>query len=359
MATIYGVLGLPDSDRTFLNTLGQQVAYDAAKEVIADRNAQLELTRSIFIEKVTEEFATRYRLIGGGRMQRVNRNSDAAAVKTRGYWDVQYPLESFEDQLAIDRISFAYMTVEDLNREVETVFERNRNTLRHEILRVLFNNAQRTVNDELRGNLIVKPLANGDSDLYPPVEGAIIEATENAYESSAYAPGAISDTNNPWKKITPKLMSHFGGIASNGDPVVTFINEAQRDAVSALADFIDADDRFIRYGQNSSHPEQLASVPGAIIGRMVGRAYVSVWNWIPANYMLSIHLEAAKPLIKRCDPAYTNLPKELELIAKDSEHPFESSYYHHRFGIGAGNRINGHVLFLDAGGSYVVPTLYQ
>jgi hypothetical protein len=358
MTSIYGVLGVSDSDRIYLNTIGQQVSYEAAQQVIAERNAQLEMTRSIFIDRVSEEFAIRYRLPGGGRMQRVNNNSSAGAVKTRGYWDVQFPLESFEDQLAVNRIGFAYMTTEDLNREVEGIAERNRNTLRFEILKALFNNTNRTVQDEIRGALTIKPLANGDSDVYPPVEGATTEATQTNYETSGYIASAISDTNNPWKKITPKLMGNFGGISSNGDPVVTFINEAQRDQISALAGFKEADDRFIRYGQNSDHPEQIQNVPGAIIGRMLGRAYVSVWNWVPADYMLSIHLEAPKPLIKRCDPAFTGLPRELELIAKDSEHPFESSYYHHRFGVGAANRLNGHVLQLTASGSYSIPAAY-
>mgnify|MGYP000424540598 CR=1 FL=1 len=58
------------------------------------------------------------------------------------------------------------------------------------------------------------------------------------------------------------------------------------------------------------------------------------------------------------DPVDTGLRTGLQLVATDNQHPFESSFWRHRFGFGAANRLNGVVIELANGGSYTVPSGY-
>ncbi len=359
MTTIYGALGISDSDRIFLNTLGQQVVYDAARRVLADYNADLVAARTLFVRGTTSDHAIRYKLPGSGRMQRVNRNSSGGAVKQSGQWDVAFPLEGFEDQLAVDRVSLAYMTTQDLAREIDTVQIRNTNTVRFEMLKALFNNTVRTFVDERVGSLSIKPLAGAaDGTLYPPVEGSETEATEDHYLGANFLSSAISDTNNPFEIIVPEVVEHFGGRSSSGDNMITFMNEAQYAKVAALADFVEVSDRFVRDGANTAVPLALPTAPGSIVGRMKNRTWVSVWNHIPADYMVGVHLEAEPPLMKRSDLPETGLPSELDLVAQDNDHPFQSSFYAHRFGFGVANRLNGVVLHITNSTSYTIPTAF-
>jgi len=75
--------------------------------------------------------------------------------------------------------------------------------------------------------------------------------------------------------------------------------------------------------------------------------------------LLGINLDAPKPVIERVDPANTGLPRGLALVARDEKYPLETSYYQMRRGFGVGNRLNGVVMFLDAGSTYTVPTVYS
>jgi hypothetical protein len=118
-------------------------------------------------------------------------------------------------------------------------------------------------------------------------------------------------------------------------------------------------DSMIRPGTQTALPTTLpAGVPGRILGRHNAGVWVVEWRWIPANYLLAIHMGAPKPLIQRADPPDTSLPAGLTLVAEEMDQPFKSSYWSHRFGFGVGNRLNGVVLELGTGGTYTVPSGY-
>ena len=85
------------------------------------------------------------------------------------------------------------------------------------------------------------------------------------------------------------------------------------------------------------------------------------WRWIPSGYLLGIHLDAPKPLIRRVDPPETGLGDGLQLIVEDVQSPIWKSSWRDRFGYGVGNRLNGVVMDLTASGganTYTIPTIY-
>ena len=356
MSGIFGHLNLSDTDRVFNATQGQKVIYDAAMEYINKVSAEMAAAYAVFIDETTSDHKRRYKLPGGGYLQRWGSDGRFGAVKAYGSWDVAFPLEDLGAQIASNDVDRAYMTVAELDRHISTIVAQDVQTVRKAILDALFNSAQDTFVDPLWGSLSVEPLANGDAVTYPPVLGAASEATDTHSLESGYAASAITDTNNPFETIRAELEEHFG-VQSGGSNIAVFINNAQKAKAEALTDYDTVIDRFMIAGADTDRPGSLPNgLPGICIGRTNG-VWVYEWRYIPANYMLGIHLDAQKPLIQRVDPADTGLGEGLQLIAEDSESPFESSMWRHRFGFGCGNRLNGVAFELGVGGTYTVPTI--
>lgn len=361
MSGILGTLGIEEAkaERTFINTIGQRVVYDAIQQELDKYNQELSTIMGLFVGETTSEFKRRYELPGGGYLQPMGTQSAPGNVKRTGNWDVAFPLLDYGAAFGRDRIGYAYMTAANLNSHLDTIFIQDRNTVRLEIMRALLDNAQFSFVDNTgRGTLSVEPLANGDSVLYPPVLGSQDEATENHYIETNYAAASISDTNNPCKTVADELEEHFGA-PTGGSNVVFMATKTICDYVEALTDFDPVVNRNIQPGANTDIPVGLpAGTPGRVRGLCNG-VWVVEWRWLPANYAIAIHGDAPRPLIMREDPPETGLNGGLRLVAEDEEYPFRSSYYSHRFGFGAGNRLNGVVLEFGTGGSYTVPTGYS
>lgn len=359
MSGIYGVLNIADTERVYLNTLGQSTVYDAVNEYMAMHNAELAATLGIFVGKTTDIAKERYFLPGGGTLQDMGfaPQGAPAAVKTTGYWDVAYPLSDFQAQLAGDRVAYAYATVQDLAREVDGVRARDVNTVRFQILNALLGNTQTTFADPIMGSLSIEPLANGDSVLYPPVVGATTEATENHYLESGYTVASISDTNNPAATVVAELEEHFGA-PTGGSNIAMFVASGVGAKLELLTDFVPITRWNIQPGANTAQAVGLpAGMPGRILGALSG-AWIVEWRYLPATYTIGIHLDAPAPLAMRVDPGYTGLGSGLQLVATNDKFPFSNSFYSHRFGVAASNRLNGVVLEVDTGGSYTVPAGY-
>lgn len=356
MASIFGLINLNDSDYAYVNTAGQALVFTGTLRYLTQYNADMAAAQRVFLDGDTENYKERYKLIGGGRLQRRGGQTVSGAVKATGQWDVAYPLEDFGAQVTATDVAMAYMTPAEYQRHIDTVLVQDTNTMRHEVLRALFNNGARTFVDERWGSLTVQPLANGDSVTYPPALGSENDATDDHYLVSGYAAADVSATNNPIPTLVEELEEHFGEVAGNSN-VVVFINPAQAAKLQALAGFDAIEDRYIRSGANTDVPTGLPGVPGKVIGRAHG-AWISQWRWVPANYLMGIHLDAPPPLKMRVDPAGTGLGRGLQLVARDQQYPLESAHFRHRFGVGVSNRLNGVVMQLKASGTYDVPTAF-
>ena len=356
MTGIAGMLGLQDTDNIFLNTIGQRAVYEVAQQYVNQINMETEKAFQVFVEGDIEDYKERYKLPGGGRLDRRGGQTQSSAAKASGYWDVAYPLEDFGKQIAIDDVAAAYMTVPEFQRHLDTVQVQNVNTVRFEMLKALLNNTSRTFSDPLKGDLTIQSLANGDGTLYPTVLGSETEADDTHHLGANYLASAISDTNNPLATIRDELEEHFGA-STGGEEIVVFMNNAQTAKVKALSDFDEVIDRDIREGSAVNVPVNLPNVPGRIIGRGSG-VWAVEWRWIPANYMFGMHLGAPAPLKRRVDPAATGLPRGLNIVARETHYPLEAIHYRNRFGMGVGNRLNGVGLYFVASTSYTIPTAY-
>lgn len=358
MAGIFGSVVPADSSRIFEQTVGQQVIWDEVQNYLTRVNTDLNNALAVFLEGDTEKFKYRYKLPGGGSLQKRGSNGSYGTIKTAGQWDIALPLEDFGAQVAGNDVDMAYMTPNDLEVLILTAVAQNVSTTRYELLRALLNNTQRLFPDERNGDLQVMPLANNDAVLYPPVLGSESEAVENHYLVSGYAPGSISDSNNPIPVIVNELEEHFGS-PTGGSNIAVFFNNTHTSKFAALSDFNDDGlDSMVIPGLTQNVLTGLPmNVPGKLVGRSDG-AWLIEWRNLPANYLVGIHLGVPKPVMRRNDPADTGLVRGLQLVAVNERFPFQSSFFRNRFGIGVGNRLNGVIMFLDAGSTYTVPAGY-
>jgi hypothetical protein len=356
MAGIFGLLGVNDTSREYVNVVGQRAVYDAATEYLTRANEDMAAFLNVFVEEMTEAHTERYYLPGGGMLAKRAKLATGPARKAAGYWDVAYPLEDYGEQLAYSDIDMAYMTLQDMQRHLDSILIADVNIVRWCVLHALLDDgggAATTFVDERKGSLSIQPLANGDSVVYPPVLGSHTEATEDHYAESGYASAAISDANNPLITLRDEIEEHFG----QGN-IVVFCNNAQTNKISDLTDFDPIDDEYVVPGANTAQVVGMPGVPGRIIGRS-NNVWVSEWRWMPANYLFGLDLERPKPLKMRVDPADTGLGSGLQLVANDVQYPLQAAHYRHRFGFGVGNRLNGAVLELGTGGTFTVPTDYD
>jgi hypothetical protein len=359
MANIFGALGFNDTDRVFASTTGQTQVWDFIQDHVNRYNADLAAASAILVEGQTEAFKTRYYLPGTGRMPKKGNSSPAAAIKRSGSWDVAYPLEGYGDEIAGDRVSMAYMTARELENHILTVQQRDTNARRFAILSALLNKTNLTFQDETHGALTVNRLANADGTIYPPVLGSESETTSHShYAGTNYATASISDTNDPYVTGMNHLEEHFGA-PSGGGMVVAFINNAETAKTTALTEFTDLPGVYTASGANTPIPANIpANLPGRTLGVHNRGVIVQEWRWIPATYMLFVHLDAPAPLMERVDPADTGLPRGLALISDSPEAPWRRAIWEDRFGFGVGNRLNGVALQLTASTTYTTPTGY-
>lgn len=358
MSSIFGILDLDSSDRVFVNTVGQAAVYEAVNELTDRWNTEVALMLEVFLEEETENFKERYYLPAGGYMERMGQLTTSGAVQTTGSYDVAFPLENFGAQIAGDDISLAYLSLQDLDRHLQSVFTRDANTMRFEILKALFNDNQDTFVDPLHGSLSIEPLANGDAVVYPPVIGASAEATDDHYLESGYLSSAISDTNNPLVTMKDEIEEHFD-VSAAGSDILIFIANAEKSGIEGLTDYDALIDHKIKPGQDTDIVIGLPSrLPGKVIGRSNG-VWVVEWRHLPATYMLGIDPTVSSPLKLRVDPADTGLARGLTLVATNDKYPLASSHWRRRFGFGVANRLNGVAMEVASGGSYTIPTAYQ
>lgn len=357
---ILGAIGVQDSDYVALHTYGVGVVYDAFQQILGNHNDDMAVAERLFIEGDTPDHQMNYKLTPTGRFQRRGSQSRAGAVKVTGQWSVGFPLEDFGAEIQVTDVDWAYMTAAEFNHQMGTVLTQDTNTRRFEMLRALFNSGTRTFNDPRWPAITVQPLANSDGQLYPPVIGSEVTATQNNYLGLATAATTISDSANPIPTIVNQLEQMFG-TPTGGSQIVIFCNNAQTAGIQNLAGFDTVPNRFVTYGANASlviPTGEEVFFPGRLLGE-TDSALIVEWRWIPANYLFGIHYGAPKPLMRRVDPKKTGLTTGLQMTDIQNENPFLGYSWRNRFGFGVGNRLNGVAMDLTTGSStYTIPTAY-
>src|SRR3990167_1625380 len=289
MSAIFGLANLAAADYQYVNTAGEDVIYEATIEYTRIFTEQITRIEGVFIGGMTENHQERFKLPGTGRMSRRVAGVRGPAVRAYGGWDVAFPLYDFEEAVVADDVDFAYMTPGEYQNAVDTIHNRYTEERRWQLFHALFDDqggSSETYADRQWGNLTVVPLANGDTVEYPPVTGAVAQATDDHYLESGYAASAISDTNNPLTTMRNELEEHFGR-TTGGDDIVVLGHNTDTHFLEDLTDFDPVVDSNIRAGDNRDVQVNLPNVPGTILGRSNG-VWVVEWRYMPDNYLLAV-----------------------------------------------------------------------
>lgn len=355
MSTVYGILNA--SDTSTLENVGVEAVFRASQQIVAAHREELDRALTIFVQPApTTNYKEIYKTLTGGRMQEVNEYGQPLAVKATGEYEVAYPLQDFQESIAVTRVTEAKMTLREYQRHLDNINDRHTSRMRYLILRPLLNNVNETWRDPLYGDLTLRRLANSDGTIYPPLPNAEDGAQDSHYLVSGYTSANISNTNNPIATLRMEVSEHLPG------DLAVFINSAETGKITALADFVQASDPYIRDGANrDTIITPFSTAPGSYLGRMRGAAgagtNVFEWDYIPSGYILMINVSDDAPLKKRVDPeevlrGYSMIP------GANPQYPLREAIFGERCGFGVAERTAAAVMQLKASGAYDIPSGY-
>lgn len=345
---LYGFYGLKDLATQRVSTVDIPVINRAVDATLGEHNRQMAALLDLFVRPTTD-YSIRYKQAGARRLQPLDSHGRARPTKSGAYYDLAFPIQGGGDAFGVDYVTRQKMTVQELQDELAAMMIGDKRWMRDHILSALYASANWTFADELKGDLTIKPLANGDTDKYLVMNGADAGAIDTHQLAQA---AAIADATNPYPTIYSELSEH----PENDGEVIAFIPTNLVATTVALANFIEVADANVEVGSSVSRlvGRLGVAVPGTLIG-YVDKVWVVEWKSLPDSYIVAVTSGGERPIAMREDP-------EPELqgfnrVAERNDYPWFESQYLRRAGFGAWNRV-GAVVYRIGNASYAVPTGY-
>jgi hypothetical protein len=360
MAATYGVWLERDLDlEATAADVDREAILDAQQVTLATHNADAQRLGSIFADFTTFNQASVQTGTTGVRLQPLDEHGRPRPIKGRGYYYPGFPLWKAGTAEGYTFWAREQMTVKDYADSFSIMLEADIVWYRDQILAPFFyNGAGFTYADPQQNeNVTVYGMANGDTVSYDKNTGA---ATDDHYSAQANALGAGAD--NPMSTIYTELVEHPG----NTGKIVAFINTAQRAAMELLAGFA-PDRRLIieqvpAAGTATTDPlfAPALNLPLPSTMEYIGThesTYVVVWQNMPANYMLTVAVDAnVKPLAIR-QYAQRSLQGLVNVGEPMARFPYQQNNWVRAMGAGGKNRIAAHVHRFGTS-PYATPTGY-
>lgn len=314
MTIAYGFIGLEHLFATRVQQAGPQRIFTAIQESAAEHNRIINALMSSMVEATTVP-QEQFELPAGGTLQPLDEWGVPIPVKHSGSYQVAYPIQGGGTAWGTNRVSAAYMTVEETNREVVEAQTKDADWMRRHILAALMDKTAWTYNDEVGrdgskglGNITVQPLANGDAVVYLRVGGS--SSTDNHYLGQA---NAIDDSNNPFDDIYDELMEH----PSNSGPIVVYVATSLKASIKGLANFVPVSDPDVRVAADSD--ELVGNLALGFGDEVLGKCddcWIVEWKVLPAGYMIA-HAQGAGPVLRMREHA----PEELRGLFPENYSP--------------------------------------
>lgn len=345
----YGFFSLKDVFSKRVTEVGVSVVAEAIQASIAEHQRQMDALVGLFATPTTD-FKIKYRTPSAARLSALDENGRARPIRlNEGSYELAFPLQMGGAAWGGNWLARSKMTIAEANEATLSLISADVRWMRDHILSALFTNVDWTFNDDDRGALTVKGLANADAVVYLIQTGADAPATDNHYLAQA---AAISSGANPLPAIYDELKEH----PENGGEVVVLLPTNQRTAVEGLSGFKESPDPNIRLGANT---DQLIGalglrVPGEVIG-YADKCWLAEWRSLPNDYLVAFTTQGPRALNMRED-AESDLRGFRQVATRDN-HPFFESQWVRRAGFGAFNRV-GAVVQRIGNAAYAIPTNY-
>lgn len=349
----YGFVTLTDLYNTRVSDIGVDRIYTAIQQSAAEHTRQVNALLSLFCAKTTTALEQR-ELPGSGTLQPLDASGNPVPVKPSGSYQVAYPIQGGGTAWGANRVTAAAMTVEEVNRHTVNAMNADADWIRRHMLAAVFTNTEWTFFDDIGptgsqglGNIVVKPLANGDSVEYVMVGGG--SATDNHY---LYQSNAIDDSHNPFPTIKSELSEHV----SNTPPYVAYVATSLVSSIRGLTNFVEAKDGNIQKGANSD--TLITTIPVGFGDELIGYVdgvWIVEWRALPAGYLIC-HAQGAGTVLKMREYPFA----ELQGFFSESHSP-DGNHKENRMiryaGFGVDNRVAALVMQIGAG-SYSIPSGY-
>jgi hypothetical protein len=292
--------------------------------------------------------------VAGGEMQPLDEKGNPIPVAGVSPIEIGYPIQGGGTAWATDRVSRAYMTVQDANKKTIEAMGRDMRTMRRRFLASVFDNVEWTFTDtalEL-GSLTIKPLANNDTQTYLRTGGAAA-TIDNHYLAQA---SAIADASNPFPTIYSELAEHPG----NGTDIVCYCPTNLISTIEALGDFVPVKDAYVIPAMTSAtlastdYPRILGA--GDEVSGRVSKCWIVEWKALPDSYIVAHALNAGAVVGMR-----EHVPANLQGLIVENNSP-DGNIAETRMlryaGFGVRNRVAAAVMRIG-NGSYAIPSGYD
>lgn len=328
---------------------GVDVVSNAVDRAIAHYNEQTNALLALFASKTTG-FKTRYNVASFSRLQPLDDSGRARKIRAGAAYEVAFPIMEAGAAWGANYVARVKMTVEEANRATQTLIAADARWVRDQTLAGLFTNVAYTFDDPEHGALTVEGLANADTVEYLKLGGADLLATDNHY----FGYTDITDLINPYPEIAEDLTEH----AENQGQVIHLVSSSLIAKTVGLALYVGKADGNIEFASRDQLTGQPGvSYPGTLKGYVEDGGFIVEWPALPSGYIVSMASGGERPLAMR-EHAESELQGFKE-VGQREDHPFWEAQYARRVGFGGWNRVGAAVTFVDAGGSYVIPTGYQ
>lgn len=349
MAIAYGFHQLKDIFAERVTKIGEERVMTAIQQSVAEHNRQMDALFGLLVQP-TDQFKIKYATPSAARLQPMDENGRARPIKPSGQYEIAFPLQMGAIAWGANFLSKAKMTVEEANRATVTLLSADFRWMRDHVLASFLTNTQWTFNDEQHGALVVKPMANGDTDLYLTQLGADEPVTDNHYYAQL---AAIADGANPFPAIEEELTEH----PENSGEVVNIIPTNLKASVSGLTAFHTLPDANVAKGLTADRLVGAFNlpVPGKVIGYLEDGGWVVEWKSMPSSYMISFVTGGERPIAMRQDPE-TEL-RGFQKVDERKDHPWWEAQYMRRAGFGGYNRVGAVVSYIG-NAAYQNPAAY-
>ena len=347
---IYGFHRLADiADRRAMD-VDVATINTAIRESLGNYNEMVDSLMSLLVQKTTE-YKTKYRGSTGGRLQPLDENGRARPRKAIREYEVALPIFNAGDAWGANFLTNAKMTVQDVNDTLDQMQMRDLQWLVDQIIAAIFAEANYTFPDDEHGDLTVKPLANGDADLYLPAGGVAL-ATANHLMAQAAAIGDGAD--NPFPTIRAKLR----GFRDTAGQIVALSSTSLRTSIEGLATFRERNDPNLSVAADTqSLVANLAAMlpPNAELFGYADGVFQAEWPNIPSGFGFATSTGGERPIAMREDTVASL--RGFQEIGTREDTPWMEHQYLRRAGFGGWNRV-GAVAFKIGAADYDPPTGY-
>lgn len=339
---------------------GEDRAYEDFARLLDAHNMLVNEMLNSFVNRTTERLA-RYGAGSIMNMEQLDENGSPHPQKVRAGSNVGFPLNLYGIGIQWNRKYFQNAKVAEFAGQITAMFAGDIANVAIQIKKALLTGTNYNSTDSLVDNLgntglgnnvllPVKALVNADGAEIPVGPNGEVFLGSHTHYLGATSGGTLAAADVTG--LINTVVEHFAA----GTPMI-YINRADEANFRALSGFVGYTDVRVVGATTAPQAPGKPLSPTSIYNRAIGvyqGAEVWVKPWIPQWYIFCYLAGEPAPLMMRERTPGSGV---LTLVAEEERHPLRAKMWEREFGIGVWNRTNGAVLYYNATGSYVAPTI--